>query len=200
MGRLARNAWNVGRAFEMFGQILANEASKAIVSSEGVRERFAEIDHMRGTSFEHFMTELFKALAWPAEHRGRPGDGGADVLVRRRSGDMAVQCKWHGRGKRAGVEGVREVYAAQHRLGTPHALVVTNQFFTTAAKEEAALFHIELWNRDELSRRIAIAYTDVTPLKAWFRVVGRFALTLIVVLLGFLVGAACMLAAALLRK
>ena len=55
--------------------------------------RFEAVRSMSGAQFEVFMADLFRALGHRAVVLGGAGDQGVDVIVNRRGGRVAVQCK-----------------------------------------------------------------------------------------------------------
>jgi hypothetical protein len=54
-----------------------------------VTRSLAEIDAMDGPQFEHYLVRFFRARAYKAEHTGRSGDFGADLLLEGKGGPRA---------------------------------------------------------------------------------------------------------------
>lgn len=112
---------------------------------------------MGGTAFEIYLMTLFRRLGYRAEHTGRRGDFGADLIVTKDGRRTVVQAKRLS--KRVGLDAVREVSAAKSYYGCDSALVVSNQAFTPQARELAAATGVQLWGREELISRVLSAPT-----------------------------------------
>jgi len=105
--------------------------------------KLAQLTALDAESFEEFVGELFEALGYDVEIVGGSGDEGADLLLRRRDGLVAVvQCKFH--------KGVVGSPMLQKFLGTVHhtkshkGFFVTTSTFSLAAEKFAAENPIEL--------------------------------------------------------
>ena len=110
------------------------------------------IDRMSGPEFERRLGVLFRALGYAVEHTGRPGDCGADLVIRQAGTATVVPAKrWS---KNVGVAAVQQVVAAKAQYGCTAALVVTNRGFTAAARELARTNGVTLWDRTVLIERL----------------------------------------------
>lgn len=120
------------------------------------RSGIADVDRMDGTTFEHFLTTLFRRLGYRVEHTGRRGDYGADLVVTKDGRRIAVQAKrWS---KTIGVKAVQEAVAAKGMYRCAEALVVANRTFTRQARTLAEANGVMLWDRDVLvSKLLAVA-------------------------------------------
>jgi restriction system protein len=113
-----------------------------------VRSGIAEIDLMSGSAFEKRLAILFKALGYAVRPVGRRGDFGADLVIEKDGIKTVVQAKrWT---KNVGVKAVQEAHAAPAVYGCTESLVVTNRYFTEAAKQLARANRVDLWDRDRL--------------------------------------------------
>ncbi len=94
-------------------------------------------------AFEEFVAELFEALGYEVEIVGGSGDEGADLLLRRRDGLIAVvQCKFH-----KGVVGspmIQKFLGTVHHTKSHKGFFVTTSTFSLAAEKFAADNPIEL--------------------------------------------------------
>jgi len=112
------------------------------------RSGIGEVDLMDGTTFEHFLTTLFRRLGYGVEHTGRRGDYGADLVVTKDGRRIAVQAKrWN---KAVGVKAVQEAVASKGMYKCAEALVVANRAFTRQARTLARANDVALWDREAL--------------------------------------------------
>ena len=79
------------------------------------------------------------------------GDQGADLVIEKFGEKTAVQAKCYA--DKVGNYAVQEVLAAKSMYKAHRAMVVTNNYFTDAAKSLATANRIELWDRDKLHVR-----------------------------------------------
>jgi restriction system protein len=127
------------------------------------RSGIAEVDRMDGTTFEVFLTTLFRRLGYGVEHTGRRGDYGADLVVTKDGRRIAVQAKrWT---KAIGVKAVQEAAASKGIYKCAAALVVANRPFTRQARTLAQANDVTLWDREVLvTKLLAVGKGDVdTP-------------------------------------
>jgi restriction system protein len=134
------------------------------------RSGIGEVDLMDGTTFEHFLTTLFRRLGYAVEHTGRRGDYGADLVVTKGGRRIAVQAKrWN---KAIGVKAVQEAVASKGMYKCSEALVVANRSFTPQARTLARANDVTLWDRDALvgkllavGNAVADAVVSATPIE-----------------------------------
>ena len=120
-----------------------------------------EVDRMPGREFEHYLGLLFERLGYSVEVTKAHGDYGADLLVKQAGRRMLVQAKrWN---KPVGIKAIQEAAAARPYYHADDALVVTNRFFTSAARRLARANQVQLWDRDGLARRIVGAGLGAKP-------------------------------------
>ncbi len=124
------------------------------------RSGIADVDQMDGTTFEVFLTTLFRRLGYSVEHTGRRGDYGADLVVTKDDRRIAVQAKrWT---KAVGVKAVQEAVASKGIYTCAEALVVANRAFTRQARTLAEANDVKLWDRDVLVAKLLTVGNDVT--------------------------------------
>jgi len=112
----------------------------------------ADVDRMDGTTFERFLTTLFRRLGYGVEHTGRRGDYGADLVVTKDGRRIAVQAKrWS---KTVGVKAVQEAVASKGMYECVEALVVANRAFTHQARTLARANDVVLWDRNVLVAKL----------------------------------------------
>lgn len=119
---------------------------------ELARSGIREIDEMDGRTFERRLVVLFRGLGYAVEHVGRRGDYGADLVVAGNGERMVIQAKrWS---RNVGVKAVQEANAAPAMHECSRAMVVTNRYFTQAARRLAKANGVELWDRDRLVKAL----------------------------------------------
>ncbi|OBG24329.1 restriction endonuclease [Mycobacterium sp. 852002-51057_SCH5723018] len=108
----------------------------------------AAVDEMPGVEFEEFVAAQLRTAGWSVSHTASTGDYGVDLIARKGGTRMAVQCKRLARA--VGVAAVQQVVsgALHHRCN--HAVVVTNQGFTKAARQLASTHRCRLVGREQL--------------------------------------------------
>ncbi|CAN5212689.1 hypothetical protein BH09PAT2_BH09PAT2_04590 [soil metagenome] len=112
-----------------------------------------EIDRMSGDVFEKKIGMLFEKMGYKVQYVGsHRGDFGSDLVIEKDGIRTVVQAKRHAH--YIDGDAVREAYAARNMYQATKAMVVTNNYFSKAAKQLAASDDVELWDRDELARRV----------------------------------------------
>ena len=116
------------------------------------RSGIAEIDAMDGHTFEQRLGVLFRGLGYGVEQTRYRGDFGADLVVSKDGVRTVVQAKrWT---KNVGVKAVQEAYASAAMYRCTRSMVVTNRYYSRAAKELARANGVTLWDRDNLVRAL----------------------------------------------
>ena len=110
------------------------------------RSRGSEMDDMEGHEFEYFCADLLKdnGFAEVEVTRGS-GDYGVDTLAEKDGITYAVQCKCNT--DPIGIRAVQEVCAGRDYYDRMVGVVMTNQYFTSAAVNAAEKLKILLWDR-----------------------------------------------------
>lgn len=120
------------------------------------RSGIREIDRLSGAVFEEYLELLFRRLGYRVQRTRAAGDYGGDLVITGKDGARTVvQAKRYS--KAVGVRAVQEVVAAMRAYECERAMVVTNSRFTKQASHLAATNDVELWDRDELVRRLMAA-------------------------------------------
>lgn len=110
------------------------------------RSRGSEMDDMEGHEFEYFCADLLKDNGFTEVEVTRgSGDYGVDILAEKDGITYAVQCKCHT--DPIGIRAVQEVYAGRDYYDRMVGVVMTNQYFTSAAVHAAEKLKILLWDR-----------------------------------------------------
>ena len=98
--------------------------------------------------YEHAVCEVFTNCCWNAQVTKASGDQGVDVIAELNSVRVAVQCKLYS--SPVGNGAVQEVFAAKSHYDCQLAMVVTNNSYTTSAKQLASTCGVELLHHDAL--------------------------------------------------
>lgn len=113
------------------------------------RDILFSVDSMEGHDFEHWCAELLRRLSFSSvEVTQASGDQGVDVLAEKGGIKYAIQCKCYS--SDIGNHAVQEVHAGKSMYNCHVGVVMTNRYFTPAAKELARITGILLWDRDAL--------------------------------------------------
>ena len=115
-----------------------------------VRSGLAQIDAMNGNDFEKYVAARLRTAGYRVAMTAATGDFGVDLIARKGGERMAVQCKRYGR--RVGPAAVQQVVAGALLHGCTSTMVVSNQDFTPAAIQLAAVHCCELVGRGLLTR------------------------------------------------
>jgi restriction system protein len=136
----------VGFAFLLVLSILIYQNNKR---RQRLRESgIYEIDSMDGIQFEHYLKELYNSHGYKAEITVASGDYGGDLILWKENRKVVIQAKRYS--KDVGMKAVQEVMGAKAYYSTDEAWVVTNRYFTKAAKELAKKSNVILIDRELL--------------------------------------------------
>lgn len=112
-------------------------------------EILCSVDSMSGYDFEHWCAKLLRRLSFSSvEVTQASGDQGVDVLAEKGGVRYAIQCKCYS--SDIGNHSVQEVHAGKSMYNCHVGVVMTNRYFTPAAKELARITGTLLWDRDAL--------------------------------------------------
>ncbi|MFD0304112.1 restriction endonuclease [Streptomyces sp. NPDC127119] len=129
-------------------------AGRSALPAGPVRFSLAHLDALDPKAFELAVCSLLRRDGLSAEHVGRAGDKGADVLVVDRSRRrVVVQCKRLRPDRRVGDQDVQRVNGTyRHDHGAQFAVIVTTGGFTAAARASGPRYGIHLVDRGGLER------------------------------------------------
>jgi HJR/Mrr/RecB family endonuclease len=114
----------------------------------GTNAGMGEIDAMDGVEFEDYVAARMQRAGWQVSFTPVVGDYGVDLIVQKDGQCVAIQCKRHG--KTVGVSAVQQVVAGARHHGCTRSIVVSNQEFTSAAKQLAYTHGCQLIGRKAL--------------------------------------------------
>lgn len=106
-----------------------------------------------GYEFEKYITKLLEKHGYKTETTQASNDNGVDVIAINKDGvRYAIQCKCYS--STVGNGAVQEVSAGMNIYNCQVAVVITNNYFTSAAKKLAEANKVLLWDRDVLEKLI----------------------------------------------
>ena len=121
--------------------------------SQPVMYTLAQIDTMDGYQFEKCMQDIYKRLGYSVHHTPLSGDQGADLIITSNERvRTAVQVKRYS--NKVSNKAVQEVVASKAIHRCTRGIVVTNNYFTSSAKQLANANSIGLVDRNELQNLI----------------------------------------------
>ena len=129
-----------------------------LTSSISARNRYtmSQIDKMDGKTFEKACADILKHHGFSkVEITGRSGDGGVDILACKGNVKYAIQCKRYK--NKLGNSSRQEVFSGKAYYHCDKAVVMTNSYFTKPAIKYASHLNVELWDRDYLTKQLAIS-------------------------------------------
>ncbi|MEH6906262.1 restriction endonuclease [Neobacillus drentensis] len=117
-------------------------------------EPIEDVDKMSGHEFEHYLAPVFRNQGYHVEVTNPSGDFGGDLILKNRKEKAVVQAKRYGEDKKVGVDAINEVVGAAGYYNATKKIVITNRYFTEAAKTSAKRNGVTLLDRDDLIRLI----------------------------------------------
>lgn len=139
----------------------ANTSYAPVNPLDMVETQLYAIDCMEGHEFEFWCADALRKLGYHhVEVTPGSGDQGVDVLAQKDGIKYAVQCKRYS--SDLGNKPVQEVHAGKAIYHCHVGVVITNQHFTTGAKELAAATDTLLWDREWIHRYL-ISQSHHTP-------------------------------------
>lgn len=112
-----------------------------------------KLDLMEGHEFEYACANILKANGFKdIEVTKGSGDFGVDIIAVKKHRRYAVQCKRYD--KKLNNSAVQEVIGGLAYYGCEVGAVMTNSYFTAAARKLAEVNGVELWDRDTLEKML----------------------------------------------
>lgn len=117
-------------------------------------------DNMDGHQFEYFCADILRKNGFKnVTVTQGSGDHGIDILAEKESISYAIQCKRYD--KPIGNSAIQQAVAGKGIYKKDIAVVLTNQYFTPQAIEEANILGVKLWDRNYLNDMIAKSEGDL---------------------------------------
>lgn len=113
------------------------------------KEQLEKIDKMDGKEFERFMSAILVKNGFSnVSITKASGDHGADILGEQNGVKYAFQCKRFE--SKVSSKPIGEVLRGINYYKCDKGIVITNNYFTKQAINEAAVNNVELWDRDKI--------------------------------------------------
>lgn len=136
---------------------LFDDEKTSSILLEYVKETLCQVDSMSGDEFEFFCQNLLLMAGFARVTVTKlSGDFGADILADRDFVSFAIQCKRYS--ANVGSDSVQQIYSAKEIYRKDIAVVITNSYFTEHAIKMANQMGVKLWDREILSKFLAIAF------------------------------------------
>lgn len=130
-------------------QYINSFLNESILESDSVNN----FDQMNGHDFEYFCADILKKNNFEnIEVTQGSGDHGIDILAEKDGITYAIQCKRYS--SNVGNAAIQQAHTGKSIYHKDIAVVLTNQYFTAQAKEEAKTLSVKLWDRDKLNSMI----------------------------------------------
>lgn len=108
------------------------------------------IDNLNGYEFEKFIAELLECLGYrDVTTTKESSDYGIDVVAVKDGVRYAIQCKNYSQS--VGNNAIQEAYSGKNFYDCHVAIVVTNNYFTNNANNQAKMNKVVLWDRNKLA-------------------------------------------------
>ncbi|HDR7632532.1 TPA: restriction endonuclease [Bacillus mycoides] len=120
------------------------------------------IDAMDGYQFKEFVAQLFQNMGYKTEVTSSSGDYGIDVIARRKGLNIGIQAKRYS--DKVPNKAVQEVIAGIAFYNLDQGLVITNNYYTKQAQNQAKSTNVLLWDRDILQQKLREVYGDTQNL------------------------------------
>lgn len=118
-------------------------------------------DNMDGHQFEYFCADILRKNGFTnVTVTQGSGDHGIDILAEKYGVSYAIQCKRYD--KPVNNSAVQQAIAGKGIYKKDIAVVLTNQYFTPQAIEEAAALGVKLWDRNKLNEMITNQSEDIS--------------------------------------
>lgn len=112
-----------------------------------------DFDSMSGVEFEKYCAHILLENGFSDIRITPPsGDHGIDILAEKENVSYAIQCKCYS--NNIGNSAIQQAHTGKCLYHKDIAVVMTNQYFTTQAVEEAEALGVKLWDRNKLSDMI----------------------------------------------
>lgn len=150
------NQYKITSSYENFTEICKSipaSFSSSTYADADLAEQNTDFDNMTGVEFEKFTAHILSQNNFinikitPAS-----GDHGVDILAEKDNVTYAIQCKCYS--SNIGNAAVQQAHTGKSLYHRDIAVVLTNQYFTQQAKDEAKELHVKLWDRDTLNNML----------------------------------------------
>lgn len=143
---------NIKKIESVKKEIELERFKKKLIDEDSGSISMHDIDSMSGYDFERFLEKLFRKMGYSVTNTKLTGDQGGDLILSKLGDKIAVQAK---RSETPiGNKAIQEVLGAMKMYNCGKGMVVTNNAFTTSARELAIKSNVELVGRTKLKNWI----------------------------------------------
>lgn len=135
-----------------FAFFLRNALPKILKARKYRALKLDDVDGMPGHAFEHYVASLLAHQGYKTTVTKGSGDLGVDIVARKNGASFAVQCKRYSNDLSR--DSVSDAVAGKMHYECGEAMVVTNRYFTSGAKQLAQSTGCHLIDRDQLAQWI----------------------------------------------
>ena len=114
--------------------------------------------------FEHFVALLMSEMGYDTYVTQKSSDYGIDIIARKNSKKIAVQCKRHNENNKIGNKLIQQLLGSMDFVKADSCIFVTTSYFTSNAINQGANSPIELWDKDTFHDLV-----KKTPIKIGYR-------------------------------
>jgi restriction system protein len=148
VGFYLRNGWAGLVTFYVMLMLELFVTKRRLFRRERPDASLRAIDEMDGVEFEDYVAARVRRAGWQVDFTPAVGDYGVDLIAEKDGQRAAIQCKRLG--KPVGVAAVQQVVSGALHHECTRSIVVSNQEFTTAAKQLANTHGCQLIGRKAL--------------------------------------------------
>lgn len=133
--------------------IIVAEVLKFLFKSHRTVNLQSDIDKMEGHEFEYWCAELLRRNGYRRVEVTRgSGDQGVDIIAYKDNQKYAIQCKRYA--QKLSNKPIQEVHTGKAIYHCDVAVVMTNNYFTSGARDAAAATGVLLWDRTKLAQML----------------------------------------------
>lgn len=115
-----------------------------------IQDQLIKVDNLDGLDFEKYIGQLLKKIGFKNVIITKgSGDFGADIIAEKDDNKYAFQCKRFS--SPIGPKPIGEVLRGMNKYKCNKGIIITNNYFTKQAIQEAKISNVELWDRDKIS-------------------------------------------------
>lgn len=145
--KIAEPKTDFAKSADISSRPLYVDPRDAFAKYGGIEAELLTIDLMEGHEFEYWCSDVLQDMGYTnVQVTPGSGDQGVDILADMNGIKYAIQCKRYS--SDLGNTPVQEVHAGKYMYHCHIGAVITNQHFTSGAKELAEATGILLWDRD----------------------------------------------------
>lgn len=135
-----------------------NELDKMLQKRENfyIETELKYIDTLDGWSFEQYCSSLLQKIGYTSVVTKGSNDYGGDILAEKENIKYVIQCKRYNEAISA--KPIGEVLRSIKHYKCEKGIILTNNYFTNNAIEEANDCDIELWDRNKLIKMLYKSY------------------------------------------